>query len=141
VRGHPGLHVNLELTLQRESGDVIRPCDDRDPGAMETADELDHLRVRGGIASGGMCSRIAAKGSRLRIEIESGRFLRRQVEATTFGSVIDEHFTRKGDKAEWRSTSEKGRRNTHATDDRHRGRDPRRCIAETAIDRADGTGG
>lgn len=29
---------------------------------------------------------------------------------TTFGSTIDEHFTRKGDKAEWRSTSEKGSR-------------------------------
>lgn len=29
---------------------------------------------------------------------------------TTFGSLIDEHFTRKGDQAEWRSTSEKGSR-------------------------------
>ncbi|HVS31039.1 MAG TPA: amidohydrolase family protein, partial [Thermoanaerobaculia bacterium] len=29
---------------------------------------------------------------------------------TTFGSAIDERYTRKGDKAEWRSTSEKGNR-------------------------------
>ena len=28
---------------------------------------------------------------------------------TTFGSVIDEHFTRRGASAEWRSTSERGR--------------------------------
>ena len=29
---------------------------------------------------------------------------------TTFGSVIDEHFTRRGPNAEWKSTSESGRR-------------------------------
>ncbi len=29
---------------------------------------------------------------------------------TTFGSAIDERYTRRGDKAEWRSTSEKGNR-------------------------------
>src|SRR5690349_16594678 len=28
--------------------------------------------------------------------------------STTFGSVVDEHFSRKGDNAEWHSTSEKG---------------------------------
>lgn len=34
---------------------------------------------------------------------------------TTFGSVIDERFTRKGDKAEWRSTSERGSRTVSGT--------------------------
>lgn len=40
-----------------------------------------------------------------------GTFSEYQVKgSSTYGSMVDERFTRKGDKAEWRSTSEKGSR-------------------------------